>query len=232
MCCPRRIEDDNPLVSITPGELDNDNPWVTLTLTLTGQGLRLITRTHARTQTDTHTETHTHSGSIWPKDNTRLLSTCKVGHRGLFNIHMRAQIFRSQANNNVRSCDCIHQHVFFSAPSIKVTKGTTYIYFVSRARDHLFSDPQLKQETWHCGVLTKPELGPGNQSWLNSQVAESPSAGQSRECSFLALLRVHVHFPMQPMDQTTSCVPWNSYSLMFIWSGHYQADIMSWLKSD
>ena len=55
LCCPRRIEDDNPLVSITPGELDNDNPWVTLTLTLTGQGLRLITRTHARTQTHTHT---------------------------------------------------------------------------------------------------------------------------------------------------------------------------------
>ena len=50
---PMRIENDNPLVSITPGELDNDNPWVTLTLT--GQGLQLITHTH----TDTHTHTHT-----------------------------------------------------------------------------------------------------------------------------------------------------------------------------
>ena len=50
---PMRIENDNPLVSITPGELDNDNLWVTLTLTLTGQGLQMITHTH------THTDTHT-----------------------------------------------------------------------------------------------------------------------------------------------------------------------------
>ena len=67
---PMRIENDNPLVSITPGELDNDNPWVTLTLTLTGQGLRLIARTQTRTQTRTHT--HTHSGSIRPRNNTRV----------------------------------------------------------------------------------------------------------------------------------------------------------------
>ena len=65
---PMRIKNDNPLVSITPGDLDNDNPWVTLTLTLTGQGLRLITRMHARTQT----HTHTHSGSIRPRNNTRV----------------------------------------------------------------------------------------------------------------------------------------------------------------
>ena len=57
LCCPRRINDDNPLFSITPGELDNDNPWVTLT----SQGLQLITRTHARTQTHTQTDTHTHT---------------------------------------------------------------------------------------------------------------------------------------------------------------------------
>ena len=68
---PRRIENDNPLVSITPGELDNDNPWVTLTLTLTGQGLRMITRTHACTHAHTHTQTHTHSGSIRPRNNTK-----------------------------------------------------------------------------------------------------------------------------------------------------------------
>ena len=55
MCFPRIINDDNPLVSITPGELDNDNPWVTLTLTLTGQGLRLITCTHA----------HRHTHTLW-----------------------------------------------------------------------------------------------------------------------------------------------------------------------